>query len=552
MTRRVAGSSDAPSSGESPLMSTRIAVPLMVHDPGRALVDAQRAGDLGADLVEFRLDGMLEDEASIATICELVADAPLPVIATCRPAWEGGHDELDEGLRLACFERLIRARRPPRFLDIELAAFERTPELERRIERALASAGDRAPSIIASIHDFHAPPRDLSRRLVRLAGLRIARLHKIAFHARSQRDNLIAFDILRRAQRPTIALAMGEFGLMSRVLAPKFGAFLTFASLHPTTVTAPGQPTIRELLDRYRFRAIDPDTRVFAVVGWPVAHSLSPAVHNAAFEQMRENAVYLPMPVAPGDTDGDRLVSLKATILDLLAYEPLHLAGLSVTIPFKEAVVALAHEQGWHLGRIALRTGSANTVVLRPSPTVANTDVPAVVSCLERAGACVSGTRICVIGAGGVGRALAIALADQGARVILTNRTIDRAHRVVHDARRLRPPLVGTIAVADRPPTDARVYINATSLGMPSGPGADRSPLDDSFLARLRPGTVVLDTVYRKGETPLLARAKKHGLACIPGLDMFVEQALGQLERWTGADAPRGLLEAVAREALNA
>jgi len=533
-------------------MSTRIAVPLLVQDPERALADAHLAKDLGADLVEFRLEEMLDDEHSIPPICDLIAEAPLPVIATCRPAWEGGMPDLDEDLRLRLFDAIIRADHPPRFLDIELGAFDRTPDLERRIEDALHAAGDRAPSIIASLHDFHGPPGDLARRLIRLAALEVARVHKIAFHARSARDNLIAFDILQRAQRPTIALAMGEFGLMSRVLAPKFGAFLTFASLRPTTTTAPGQPTIRELLDLYRFRSITPRSRVFAVVGWPVSHSLSPPVHNAAFEQMREDAVYLPLPINPGQSEGDRLTSLKATLLDLLACEPLGLSGLSVTIPFKESVVALAREQGWNLDRIAERTGSANTVVVRADPSVVNTDVPAVIACLARAGVEIEGTRICVLGAGGVGRALAIALADHGAHVIVTNRTPERARIVVRDALALRPPLAGSIACADEPPPDARVYINATSLGMSSGPAPDQSPLDKSFIARLESGTVILDTVYRKGETPLLALGKKQGLTCIAGLDMFVEQAIRQLEHWTGRTPPRGLIEIAAREAIDA
>ncbi len=533
-------------------MSTRIAVPLLVHNPERALADAHLAKDLGADLVEFRLEEMLDDEHTIPAVCDLIADAPLPVIATCRPAWEGGSTDLDEELRQRLFERLIRADHPPRFLDIELAAFDRTPDLQRRIEDALHAAGDRAPSIIASIHDFAAPPGDLARRLIRLAALDVARVHKIAFRARSPRDNLIAFDILQRAQRPTIALAMGEFGLMSRVLAPKFGAFLTFASLRPTTTTAPGQPTIRELLDLYRFRSITPRSRVFAVVGWPVAHSLSPPVHNAAFEQMHEDAVYLPLPINPGKSEGDRLTSLKATLLELLACEPLALSGLSVTIPFKESLVALAREQGWDLDRIAERTGSANTLIGRTDPSVANTDVPAVVACLARAGVEIEGTRICVLGAGGVGRALAIALADGGAHVVVTNRTPARAHMVVRDALALRPTIAGSIACADEPPPDARVYINATSLGMTSGPAPDQSPLDEPFVARLEAGTVVLDTVYRKDETPLLALAKKHGLTCIAGLDMFVEQAIRQLEHWTGTTPPRGLIEIAAREAIDA
>ena len=114
--------------------------------------------------------------------------------------------------------------------------------------------------------------------------------------ARSVRDNLEAFDILATRTKPTIALCMGEFGLMSRVLAPKFGGFLTFASDAEGTGTAPGQPTARELRDLYRFESVRPATRVFGVIGWPVAHSRSPAFHNARFADAGHDGVYLPIP----------------------------------------------------------------------------------------------------------------------------------------------------------------------------------------------------------------------------------------------------------------
>ncbi|MCX5652707.1 MAG: type I 3-dehydroquinate dehydratase, partial [Planctomycetota bacterium] len=143
-------------------------------------------------------------------------------------------------------------------------------------------------------------PIDLLRRVAAMQDDPLVSIVKLAWMARSIRDNLEAFDLLATRTKPLIALLMGEFGLMSRVLAPKFGGFLTFASDAEGSGTAPGQPTARELRDLYRFGAIGPATRVFGVVGWPVAHSRSPAFHNARFAEHGYDGVYLPLPV-PGE-----------------------------------------------------------------------------------------------------------------------------------------------------------------------------------------------------------------------------------------------------------
>ncbi len=533
-------------------MPSLIAVPIMVADADSALADANLARDHGADLVELRLDEFFDGD-NAPEVLDLVEHTPLPCIATCRPTWEGGQYAGDEDARINLFERLIAGESPPRHIDIELAAFDRTPNLASRLGDALAAPGDRAPSLIVSIHDFDARPPDLTRRLLKARELKIARVIKVAHRARSLRDNLEMFDLLATRDRPMIALAMGEFGLISRVLAPKFGGYLTFASLRESSTTAPGQPTVRELFDLYRFNSITPETSLYGVVGWPVAHSLSPHVHNAAFEHAGLDAVYLPLPIAAGGNAQDSFTSLKATLLELLGTPSLHLRGLSVTLPHKEGLVALAREQDWRMDSCAARVASANTLTVRPDAvTVTNTDAPAAIACLQDAAIDPAGSRIAVLGAGGVGRALAIALADAGAKVFLANRTAERAQAVADHAARLDPPPTGSIepmTITDVP-TDAHAYINATPLGMPSGKNPEDSPLADRFIQRLHPGTVLFDTVYRKGPTPMLKAAHDAGLRAITGLDMFIRQAAAQLEGWTQRPAPTGLIEQLARARL--
>lgn len=319
---------------------TLVCVPILVESPEAALADARAARDGGADLVEFRVDtyftgegfdgGEGEPEAlrQIGQVLRLVAESALPCIVTCRPVLEGGHYEGPDSARIALFERLGSAsvdpgkgEFPPRYIDVELATYARSENIKQKINLAVdhpAQVRDVATSLILSAHDFNSRPPDLIRQLERMYSEPACRVVKFAYRARSLRDNLELLDILADNQagvgggKPIIALAMGPFGLMSRVLAPKFGAFLTFASLRRSSGTAPGQPVLTELLDLYRFRSIGSATGVYGVVGWPVEHSLSPHVHNAGFEAIGHDGVYLPLPIPP------EYEHFKATVLAMI------------------------------------------------------------------------------------------------------------------------------------------------------------------------------------------------------------------------------------------
>lgn len=503
-------------------MTTLVCVPIAVDTPEQALADARHAHLAGADLVEFRLDAFIEEASQIDACVRLVADSPLPCIATCRPNWEGGEYEGEEAARSELFERLCEAENPPKYIDIELAADI----------RPATAPGANAPGLILSTHDFEGRPATLTRQLLTLRDDATASVHKIAFRARSLRDNLELFDILAQHDRPTIALGMGTYGLMSRVLAPKFGGFLTFASLKPEATTAPGQPTIAELLNLYRFKSITRTTKVFGIVGDPVEHSRSPAMHNAGFERIGFDGVYLPLPVAPG------YESLKATLTELLAHDTLDLTGLSVTMPHKESLVRLAREQDWAIDDLAERCGAANTLV-RDGGTirVMNTDGPAVVACLTNAGIELQGAPVLVLGAGGMAQAAAFALAQAGARVHIHNRTAERA-------RELASKIDGAAhleSLDGLPPM--RAIVQCTPLGMAGGPAPDESPIPADALN----DATIVETVYHPRETPLVQAATARGLRVIDGLDILVTQAAAQFKAFTSHGAPIDLFREAAQ-----
>ena len=537
-------------------MRSLLCVPISVHTKADALADAALARALGASLIEFRVDHVMEAggvEACIALSRGLCESSPLPVIMTCRSAGEGGAF----AGRLADQEVWTRemldsaAPHPPRYVDVEFAALSQSGVLRTLVHEHNDPA---RPGVILSTHDVSGPPRDLSRRLLAMVRTGGVDVIKVAYTARSLRDALAVLALPAELGRPTIALAMGEFGVMSRVLAPKFGGFLTFAALREGAATAPGQPTVRELRDLYRFEKIARETRVLGVIGWPVGQSRSPLLHNAGFEAAGFDGVYLPMPVAAGEDALTSYASFKATLLELMHSERLSFAGASVTIPHKEHLARLAREQGWEMDEAARGIGAANTLVVSPAGTggatrVLNTDAPAIAACVHRAAGSPRGKVCVVLGAGGVARAAAWALAQDHARIVILNRSQPRARALADDIARERPGAdirVGTNA-------DLRAawcVIHATPVGMEGGPAPGTSPLDLAALSSLSAEAVVFDTVYVPRETRLVSAARERGLAVITGDEMFVAQAAAQFESWTGLPAPRALFASVVSASL--
>lgn len=533
---------------------TLLCCPIMVDEPALALRDAEQARASGADLVEYRIDRLFNGEGDDGqrAVLQLVADSPVPCIVTCRMSEEGGEYDGDDSARVSLIEALGTSDHPPRYIDFEGAAYERSANLRQKINLAVQhekQVREVSTGLILSAHDFDKRPANLMTLLSSMRAHEAARIIKLAFRARSVRDNLEIFDILRERDRPTIVLGMGEHGLMSRVLAPKFGGFLTFASLTGQGATAPGQPTIAELRGRYRFDAIGESTRVYAVIGDPVAHSISPDVHNAAFEATGHDGVYLPLRIDAG------WEPFKATLLSLLAYKPLDFTGASVTIPHKENLLRLAREQAeagepWSISPIALAAGAANTLTVEPNGSVHidNTDGAAMESLLRDAlGGNLTGRSVVLLGAGGVARGAAAALVLAGAVVTVCNRTHARAEALRDDLTAALTDAPGSIRVEpweDRHAIEADAWVNCTPMGMAGGGSEDRSALELDLLRKQ--ACVLLDTVYKPRNTPLLASAEGcEGVHTIDGVRLFVQQAVAQSERWIGPESAQRPLKAL-------
>ncbi|MEM1099634.1 MAG: type I 3-dehydroquinate dehydratase [Planctomycetota bacterium] len=519
---------------------TRLCVPLSVPSPASieaALADAARAAEFGADLIEWRVDALATDTDGHDAVAALIERGPLPCVLTCRHADEGGAFDGEEAQRVKLLYEASSQPRPPAYLDFEWAKYAALPaELRAKLDDAATRCG-----LIASAHDFTTRPADLERTVAAMAGCDAVRVIKVAWRARSLRDNVEAFELIERKLKPTVALCMGEEGLASRVLAKKSNALLTFAALDDKRGTAPGQPTLEQIKRLYRWDALTPDTRVYGVIGHPVGHSMSPAIHNAAFNHTGFGGVYLPLPIP------DAYEALKATLLTWLDRGPLHFRGASVTIPHKANLLRFVAEQGGQVEKLAEQIGAANTLTVDDAGTLhaTNTDYAAILDAtcdrlgINRDG--LTGKTVAVLGAGGVARAIVAGFAHHGADVTVFNRTADKAEQLADAFGARAAPLdQASQHIAD-------VWINGTSLGM--HPKVDACPLP-APPASWTSDTVVFDTVYNPMQTQLLTLAETAGCRTITGIDMFVRQAAAQFEGWTKQDAPTGVMRDVVVEAL--
>jgi 3-dehydroquinate dehydratase/shikimate dehydrogenase len=368
-------------------------------------------------------------------------------------------------------------------------------------------------------------PADLAAIARRIEATR-ADVVKVVGTAGRPEDNLPVFEALRAVSKPAIALAMGEAGRISRVLAGKFGALLTFASSDSGAESAAGQIPARLMRELYRADRIGPSTRVYAVMGNPVEHSLSPAIHNTAFAASGIDAVYVRLKV-----EGDPAATVRA--LDAIPID-----GYSVTIPHKEAVMAACAA----IDPTSRKMRAVNTLIRCDDGYHAtNTDVTSAMKVLAEALGTddFSGKRALVVGAGGVGRAYVHGLTTRGAAVYVTD--IDAARREAlaaeAGAAAIAPDEIGQVS--------ADVVMNASPIGM--WPKVDASPVDAGIL---RSPMVVFDAVYNPQETRLLKDAVQAGCTTISGVEQFVGQAVEQFELWTGLRAPSQIMRQVVLDAL--
>jgi 3-dehydroquinate dehydratase/shikimate dehydrogenase len=457
--------------------------------------------------LEFRLDWLPKPAAALPLLAGfLAAHREVTAIATCRRKEHGGHfaQSLNAELELL----LAAAQAGCSIVDLEVeSAEEAKPAQMAKWRAALAEAG---AALLVSFHDF-SRTKGLEQAARRIEVFQ-PDFVKVVSTARSLADNLAVLRLIedQSLSSHVVGIAMGEEGILSRVLGPRAGAAFTFASFSEGAETAPGQVSARALLDLYRIERLDQATRLFGVAGNPIAHSLSPLMHNTAFRRENVNAVLMPLKVRTLD---DLLEVVRA----------LPLAGVAVTMPLKTEVLPYLA----NMDTLTACIGACNTLRVGADGKIVgfNTDVAGVVRPLEKR-LRLRGAKIAVLGAGGAARAAVYGLVEQGAEVFIVNRTHETA---VALARKSKSKALKHALLAK---TRFDVLINTTPCGMAGN--KQKMPITEKDLN----AGLVFDLVYNPLETPLVKLARERGIPVISGVEMFVQQGARQFEIWTGKPAP--------------
>ncbi len=487
-----------------PAMFVRVCVSIRESTSQRAAESVARA-TAWADLVEIRADFLQDLDFDL-----LLGKKTKPVIFTLRSRRECGIYAGPERRRQETI--LEAAERGADYIDVEYSsAWQPILQCVPR------------EKVILSHHNFEETPQNLES-LVDAMAASGAGILKVAVRARCLADNIrIArlLDYSRTKNWNLCALAMGREGIPSRILGPLWGSWMAFAALPGAEATAEGQLPADALTGQYRIRDISGATLLYGVVGKPLAHSLSPCVHNAAFAARGLDAVLLPL----------EAVSFE----DFLAFHArVPLQGVCITLPFKGE----AYNAACSLSAAAEQTGAVNTLLLEKDRLHGeNTDVEGFLRPLKRrtqAGK----LRAVVLGAGGAARAATWALRSQEAYVCVVARDPVRARRL---ADRFQ---ADSAAWEELEHLDWNLMVNATPLGM--FPDVDQTPVPSGRLT----GEWVYDLVYNPAETRLLKDAAQQGCKTISGTEMFLGQAWKQQCLWCGSPPPEHAMELALNEAL--
>jgi 3-dehydroquinate dehydratase/shikimate dehydrogenase len=481
-------------------------------DVDKLLQHARREVQEGERFLEFRLDFLPDPFQGVEAIRSFLAECPeVTILATCRRHQNHGryNGSIEEQIRV--LECAIAAG--ARAVDLEIESAE---HVSARLDGLRTHA-----FFIVSFHNFESTPAvdAIVRRMMKVA----ADGYKLVTTARKPSDVYRVLAVCKTHPKTNmVVLAMGEVGFPSRILSTAFGSVYTYAAPLSAEGTAAGQVCARQLRSLYRIDRFTRTGKIYGVIADPVRHSLSPVVHNRAFQAKRMDAVYLPFLVHPPHLKDFMTLA-----------EKLPVAGFSVTIPHKQKIVRYLDI----VDPLARRIGAVNTVWRKAGKwRGSNTDVPGIIGPLSKR-LKLSKSSVLIVGNGGSARGAAFSLVDAGAKVAIVGRNADRVRALARltGSEPLLPEQLGS--------SHFDAVVHATPLGMFPN-------IEGCFFNGSIPADLVYDLVYNPLETTLIKRAREQGREVVHGVEMFVEQAAHQFETWTGETAPRAVMQKAVLEAL--
>jgi 3-dehydroquinate dehydratase / shikimate dehydrogenase len=481
-----------------------------------------------ADVIEVRFDSLLPQELEWLRRArtypgpanEVVESTKSPIISTFRPKGQGGFREISIAER----EAFWTSGHETAYCDVEEDVVGMTEAPWLWDER------------ICSYHDFSGVPKDMEGFFDRLAQTDTG-IIKIAVHAEDSVEAIPVWRLIEYAKsykavsRPkVIPIAMGQAGKWTRILGLAHGAYLTYASLDEGQKTAEGQISVNDMIETYRVKQLDRDTKVYGVIGDPVSGSLSPYLHNAAFKETGTDAVFVPLQVKDVDAFFTRMV-LPAT-----REVELNFAGFAVTMPHKQAVMKYLDD----IDPAARDIGAVNTVRIEGKRMIGyNTDTHGFMTVLKGKFGDIAGVAVAILGAGGAARACAYGLKDEGAKLTIFGRDKEKVESLASEFE----TDTGAISNLKFQISDFDVLINATPIGM-KGEREAVAPLTAEQLKGVR---LVFDLVTSANDTPLVSEAKRAGITAVSGIEMLIEQGAKQFEIWTGRAAPMDIMRNAAQ-----
>ena len=442
-----------------------------------------------ASLVELRLDYFFSLDGT--ALKKLKALFSIPMIFTLRSFSEGGE---------------YKGSEEDRFLDIDKLG-EVNPDyfdLESHVSSSFIQAFSiKYPQIklIISYHNFVETPLDLEGIYQRMKQIP-AFFYKMAVTAQNSLEVLTLLQFAIKSDPKLIAISMGSFGEISRILGPVIGNAITYASLNEEQKVAPGQLSAKTLVERYHYPFLGAHTSIYGLIGDPVSLSISDETHNHLIASFDLEAVYVKMQVKETE------LASFLTIAKTLPFK-----GLSVTMPLKEAILCSLDE----VDPQAVEIGAVNTLLFQEGKILGfNTDGIGALNAIEKKSS-VKGKKIVIVGAGGSAKAIAYEAMSRGGLVTILNRDEQRAAKIAE-------PLGCFAGGLDQIPKVALegydILINCTPVCF---------PID---FQHILPNAIFMDIKTKPKETEFLKQAQQKGGSIVYGYEMFTQQAAQQFALW--------------------
>ncbi|MBL7006093.1 MAG: shikimate dehydrogenase [Spirochaetia bacterium] len=470
------------------------------------LLQYQKYEDL-VDVIELRVD-MLEGEIPIDTIVRFPVLVEKPVILSCRKEKDGGKFSQGERTRLTLLRKIVKGK----FSYIELEEDMGRNELETIIKQ-------NGIEIIRSFYDFTGVPGNIFKRMQKIS--QQGEIPKAAVTPKSFADTARIFEgetELKNIEKK-ILLGMGDFGVPTRILYKRTGSLFGFCSAPGSTRGVPGYLTPELMKNLYKADTISHKTAIYGIIGNPVMHTASPAIHNPGFHKLGIDAVYIPF--------------LVDSVRSFFAFsEKIGIKGFSVTIPHKQNVLP-------YLGVISnevKQIGSCNTVVQTKKLWKGiNTDYYGFLHPIQEDLETGTIKKALVIGAGGAARSVVWALRNYGCSVYIVNRTFETAARL---AARTGSAAVPKSELALLSLKDSQnkpdLVVQTTSVGMEPTVGQDPS---EEYI--FNGDEIVYDLIYKPRRTRFINRASQAGCRIVYGYEMLYAQGLLQFKTFTGKEYPQ-------------